>query len=262
LSVAGDGIGVSTALIPVFKLLVLPPGVIIVLAAAGWLAWRRRPALGKLLCGAALGLLYVLSTGVGSWLLVHPLESLEPALQAGPSPAQAIVVLTAGRVRNSPEYGRLPIPDFTALERISYAARLYRSHQLPLLVTGGLITDNSGEEPLAFGMKRVFEEQFQIPVRWTESAARNTSQNAQFSAAMLRQAGIDHVILVTDAVHMRRARRAFERHGIAVTPGPTFYQETGRFDLLRLLPSIEGLRRSHAALYEWLGLAWYALTNR
>jgi len=251
----------STTLVPVIKLLVLPPGAIIVLAVLGLLAWKRRPRLGNALCGMSLGLLYVLSTGAASWLLAHPLESLEPPLRAGPAPAEAIVVLTAGRVRNSPEYGRLPVPDFTALKRISYAAYLYRSRQLPLLVTGGMATGHSYEEPLAIGMKRVFEEQFQIPVKWTEAAARNTSENARFSAAMLKQAGIGHIILLTDAVHMRRARLAFERQGIAVTPGPIFYQEPGDFDPLRLWPSVESLRRSHAALYEWLGLGWYALTD-
>lgn len=244
-----------------FKLLVLPPGGIIMLAALGLLAWRHRPRLGKGLCCLSLGLLYALSTGVGSWLLVHPLESLEPALRAGPSQAKAIVMLTAGRVRNSPEYGHVPVPDFTSLKRISYAAHLYRSRGLPLLVTGGLATDHADEEPLAITMKRVFEEQFQIPVEWTENASRNTSENARLSAAMLKHAGIGHIILVTDAVHMRRARLAFERAGIAVTPGPTFYQETGEFGPLRLWPSVESLRRSHAALYEWLGLAWYALTD-
>lgn len=249
------------ALVPIIKLVMLPPGCIIALAAVGLAAGRRRPRLGKTLGGLALGLLYVLSTGAGSWLIVHPLESLEPALEAGPSPAGAIVVLTAGRVRGSPEYGHRPVPDFTALERITYAAHLYRNRRLPLLVTGGLITDDIGEEPLAIGIKRVLEDEFQIPVRWTEAASRNTAQNAALSAAMLRLNAIEHIILVSDAVHMRRARRAFERQGIAVTPGPTFYLEPGKFDPLRLLPSIENLRRSHAALYEWIGLGWYALTD-
>jgi uncharacterized SAM-binding protein YcdF (DUF218 family) len=203
----------------------------------------------------------VLSTGAGSWLLVHPLESLEPVLGAVPPAAQAIVVLSAGRVRNSPEYGGDPAPDFTALKRMAYGAYLYRQRRLPLLVTGGLATGDAGEEPLAIGMQRVYEEQFGIPVHWVEPASRTTAENARFSAAMLKQAGIGHIILVTDAVHMRRARLAFERQGIAVTPGPTFYQEPGRFDPLRLWPAEENLRRSHAALYEWLGLGWYALTD-
>ncbi len=253
--------GLMTALATACKLLVLPPGGMFALAALGLVVWRRRPRLGKALCGLALALLYLLSTGVGSWLVVHPLEALEPALPAGPSPAQAIVMLTAGRVRNSPEYGRLPVPDFTALKRISYAAHLYRSRQLPILITGGVSSELAGEVPLAIITRRVFESDYRIPVRWVETAARNTSENARFSARMLKQAGIGHVILVTDAVHMRRARLAFERAGIVVTPGPTFYQETGSFDPRRLWPSAEGLRRSHAALYEWLGLAWYAVTD-
>lgn len=251
----------SALLLPIIKSLLLPPGCFIALAVLGAAFWRRRPRLGKALCGLSLALLYLLSTGAGSWLLVHPLEALEPPLGEGPSAAGAIVVLTAGRVRNSPEFGKVSRPDFTALTRITYAAHLYRKRHLPLLVTGGLITDDPGEEPLAIGMQRVFVDEFQIPVRWVEPASCNTAQNARFSAAMLKEAGLKHVILVTDAVHMRRAVRAFEHQGLTVTPAPTFYMETSHFSPLRLMPTIENLRRSHAALYEWLGLGWYALTD-
>lgn len=243
---------------PVVKLLLLPPGGIIVLLAAGLLTWRRRPRAGGVLCGAALALLYLLSTGAGSWLLVRPLESLEPAF-AGAGRAEAIVVLTAGRVRHSPDYSGVPVPDFVALERITYAAHVYRATRLPVLVSGGLASDSAREEPLALSMQRVLVNEFQIPVRWSEITSRTTAENARFSAAMLAAAGVRRIILVTDAVHMRRARRAFEQYGLQVTPGPTFYLEPGQFDPLRLLPTIENLRRSHAALYEWCGLALYAL---
>jgi uncharacterized SAM-binding protein YcdF (DUF218 family) len=79
---------------------------------------------------------------------------------------------------------------------------------------------------------------------------------------MLSAANVRHVLLVTDAVHMPRARRAFEHYGMTVTPAPTFYAEPGRFNPLRLMPTIENLRRSHAALYEWYGLVWYASSGR
>lgn len=240
------------------KIFLLPPGSILLLALCGALVWRRHPRTGKSLCGTALACLYVLSTGVGSWLIVHPLEALEPALKEGAAtPAQAIVVLTAGRVRNSPEYGRLPVPDYVAGQRIAYAAHLHRQRPLPLLVTGGLASDSAGEEPLAFGMRRVLQRDYGIPVAWAESTSRTTAENALFSARMLEQAGVDHIILVTDAVHMRRARRAFERAGIVVTPGPTFYLEPSDFDATRLWPSMECLRRSYAGLYEWAGLIDY-----
>jgi uncharacterized SAM-binding protein YcdF (DUF218 family) len=239
------------------KIVLLPPGCFIALALAGALLWRRHPQLGKSLCALALFTLYFFSTGVGSWLVAHPLEQLEAPLPVAATGAQAIVVLTAGRVRRSPEYGAEQVPDFVARERIAYGARLVRQRALPLLVTGGLNSDAPGEEPLAFGMQRAFEQDYRIPVKWVESAARTTAENAVFSARMLKRDGISHIILVTDAVHMRRARRAFERAGLTVTAGPTFYTETSHFDITRLWPTMESLRRSYAALYEWAGLLDY-----
>lgn len=250
-------------LAPLLKAALLPPACLFLLLGAGLLAWRWRPRVGKAMCGAAVGLLYFLSTGVGSWLLAHPLESLEPVLPAGPLPqARAIVVLTAGRIRSSPEYERRAVPDYVALERMSYAAHVYRARGLPLLVTGGLLSTHRVEEPLALSMKRVFERGFGIPVTWTETQARNTAENARYSAQILKRAGIAHIILVTDAMHMRRSRLAFEHEGIGVTPGPTFFQEPARFDPGRWFPHAENLKCSYYAVYEWLGLAWQLITRR
>jgi uncharacterized SAM-binding protein YcdF (DUF218 family) len=108
-------------------------------------------------------------------------------------------------------------------------------------------------------MQRVFASDFGIAVRWLETASRNTAENARFSASMLRRDGVRHIILVTDAMHMRRARGVFEREGLAVIPGPTFDASPGRIDWRLLLPTMDNLRRSHYAVYEWLGLVRYAL---
>lgn len=253
-----------TALAGAFcKLIVLPPASLLLLYVGGALVAHRLPRLSRLARHGAVALLYLLSTGVGAWLLTHPLEMLEPTLALPVAPAAgAIVVLTAGRVLHSPEYGGRPVPDFVALERITYAAYLVRATGLPLLVSGGLASNRPDELPLASSMQQVFEEQFRLPVRWVETASRNTVENARFSAVILRQQGIRRIILVTDAVHMRRARIAFEAEGMAVNPAPTFYVEPDAFDPSRLMPTVENLRRSHAALYEWFGLTWYWLTER
>lgn len=242
-----------------FKTAVLPPASLFLLLAFGLLLLRRHRRAGTAACVAAIGLLYFMSTGVGSWLLVHPLEQLEPPLtNTAGARARAVVVLSAGRIRRSPEYGGRPMPDFISLERMTYAAHVVRARKLPLLVTGGFMSEVH-DESLAAGMQRVFQDAFQLPVRWVEQRSRNTAENAQFSAALLRQSGVDDIILITDAMHMRRARKSFERAGVHVTSGPTFYHEPGRFDPLDLIPSAENLRRSHYAVYEWLGLAWYGL---
>lgn len=249
----------SGALAQAIKLALLPPAGLFLMFAAGLVLarWRRRA--GRIVCRGAVALLYLLSTGAGSWLLVHPLEQLEPPLMSTTgSRAGAIVVLSAGRIRRSPEYEDRPMPDFITLNRMTYAAHVVRARKLPLLVTGGFVSEMR-DESLAVGMQRVFQDAFQLPVRWVEARSRNTAENAQFSAPILRAAGVDRIILITDAMHMRRARLSFERAGMHVTSGPTFYHEPGRFDPLRLIPSAENLRRSHYALYEWLGLAAYAV---
>lgn len=246
------------------KAVLLPPASLMLLFVAGLVLMRWRRRAGKATCATAIGLLYFFSTGVGSWLLVHPLEQLEPVLaSASPSAsarpsAQAVVVLSAGRIKRNPEYGGRPMPDFICLERMAYAAYVVRARQLPLLVSGGFLAAQD-DESLAAGMQRVFQQVFQLPVRWIEARSRNTNENARFSAVLLKQSDVTQVILITDAMHMHRARLSFERAGIEVVPGPTFYQEWTPFDPWRLIPSAENLRRSHYAIYEWVGLAWYAL---
>jgi uncharacterized SAM-binding protein YcdF (DUF218 family) len=238
------------------KGVLLPPAGPMLLFAAGLVVWRRRPRLARCLCGGAMALLYVLCTGAGSWLIARPLEVLEAPLDAttAAARAQAIVVLSAGRIRRSPEYDNRQIPDFVALERMTYAARLTRISGLPLLVTGGNIGDEVDDEALAPGMARLFDSAFGLPVRWIESYSLDTAQNASMSAALLRRDGVSRVVLVTNAMHMRRARIAFERQGLTVIAGPTFYTTSRRFDPLELMPTAEYLRRSYYALYEWLGL--------
>jgi uncharacterized SAM-binding protein YcdF (DUF218 family) len=241
------------------KAVLLPPGGFMLLFGIGVLVGRRRPYLGKWMCGAAMALLYVLSTGAGSWLLARPLELLEPVLDASQARAraQAIVVLSAGRIKHSPEYGQQNIPDFVALERMTYAAHLARLSDLPLLVSGGTISRDRDDEPLALGMARLFGSAFGLPVQWIEARSINTAENASMSAALLKGDGITRVVLVTNAMHMRRARIAFERQGLVVIPGPTFYVAARDFDPTELMPSVENLRRSYYAIYEWLGLARY-----
>lgn len=246
------------------KLALLPPAGPLLLYVLGLLLRRRRPRTGKWLRHGAVALLYLLSSGLGSWLLVRPLERLEAPLQlasamASIAPPQAIVVLSASRIRRSPDNAMRPVPDFIALERINYAALLARRSGLPLLVSGGLLSSRADDEALAIGMRRVLENNYGLAVRWSEGTSRTTAENAVFSARMLRADGVSRILLVTDAMHMHRARLAFERAGLQVTAAPTMYLETGGLAVDRLIPNSENLRRSHYALYEWLGLVLYRL---
>ncbi|MFZ6843714.1 YdcF family protein [Undibacterium sp. RuTC16W] len=249
----------TSAMLATFaKIFVLPPLSLFLIYLVGMLISKWRPRTSLILRIGSIFLLFFISTGIGSWLLIRPLESLEPALASDKNThAEAIVILTAGRIESSPEYHHQDIPDYIALARIRYGAHLYRTTGLPILVTGGLGQSSGNTETLAVGMRRALEQDFLIPVKWAENNARNTEENAYYSARILQQSGIKRVLLVTDAMHMRRARMAFERNGLQVVPAPTMFLADTDCAPWNLFTSAENMRRSHYALYEWLGLLWY-----
>jgi uncharacterized SAM-binding protein YcdF (DUF218 family) len=242
----------------IVRALVLPPQGLFFMLGVGLVLCRWRPRIGRRLAAAAVILLLLLSTPVVSRLFVYPLEFSMPALASSHyADAQAIVVLAAGRLVNAPEYDHRDVPDHIALPRLRYAARLHHETGLPVLVSGG----GTGE-PLSFGMARALEDDFKVPVRWIESRSANTAENAEFSARILRREGVKRVLLVTDAMHMPRAVMAFSHSGLEVVPAPTVFFSSGGLRPLHFIPSAEGLRRSHYAMYEWMGLIWYRLQYR
>lgn len=240
--------------------LILPPSSLFLLMVIGLLLQRRSPLAGRIVTGAAVVALFVLSTTAGARLFVKPLEQLTTPLQAvHQTGAQAIVVLAAGRLRDAPEYDGRDIPDYIALGRLRYAARLHRATRLPVLVTGGngLVDDTSWSK--ADAMAVALRDDFGVPVKWVEGKSRNTAENAAFSAALLRPDAVRRVLLVTDAMHMARSRTAFQRAGLDVVAAPTLFFSHAPLTASSYLPSAEGLRQSWYAIYELLGIAWYRL---
>lgn len=244
--------------ISIVRTLALPPLSLFLLYATGLIVCKYKPRLGRMLCHTSLAGLFILSTHAAAWLLVRPLENLEMPLVTT-NGAQAIVVLAAGKLRNSPEYGGRDIPDYVALARLRYTARLHHETGLPVLVSGGAGITEDNIEPLASGMVNALQNEFSTPVTWTEPTSDNTAENAQYSARILKKSGISRILLVTDAMHMHRAKVIFMHQGLEVIAAPTMFFAQDKLGLSDLLPSVEGMRLSNYAIYEWLGLVWYRL---
>lgn len=248
--------------------LILPPASLFLLIAVGLAIWRRWPRAGRIVAGVGLAALAFLSTIGGASLLVKPVERMTaPLLAPERAGAQAIVVLAAGRVRFAPEYGGRDIPDYVTLARLRYAAHLQRATGLPILVSGG--NGASGIDPApddraytkADGMAAALREDFGVPVKWIEGRSRDTGENAAYSAALLRAAGVKRILLVTDAMHMPRAHDAFERAGFDVVSAPTMFLSQQSYDVDSWVPCAEGMRRSWYASYELIGLVWYRMRS-
>ncbi|NHZ32346.1 YdcF family protein [Massilia rubra] len=244
----------------VVRVLLMPPMSLIVLILAGYALRRRWPRCGRAVSRLGLAALLVLSTNAGSLLLVWPLEQrTAPLADALHSGAQAIVVLAAGNVHAAPEYGGADIPDDIALLRLRYAAHLQHATNLPLLVSGGNGEPDKGIPPKAVTMARALRDDFRTPVAWTEERSADTTQNALYSAAILKAGGVRRVLLVTHAMHMPRAERAFRAAGLDVVPAPTMFYSRSTLSPLMFVPGWSGMFRSYYATHEWIGLAWQRL---
>lgn len=239
----------------------LPPLLIVLAVLIGWRVSQRYRRTGRALVLLALGALIVLSTEAGSRLVVSPLEARAlPIVDPMTSGAQAIVILGGGRTYAAPEDAGRDQPSSQTLVRLRHGARLYRQRSLPVLVTGGA-PDVRGESEAAL-MARALQEDFQVPVRWREETSDNTAQNALHSAAILREAGITRVLLVTDAVHMPRAQQMFARAGLQVVPAPTAFFAQKELSLADVIPQAAKLKTSSYAMHEWIGLLWYQIRHR
>lgn len=233
----------------------LPPFNLILLGMLGMFVLKRRPMLGKLLIIAALSLLYLLSTPFVAETALQTLE-MSPTPNLANNSAQTIVVLGGGAYFNAIEYGG-PTVGHATLERLRYAAHLHRLTGKPILVSGG---DPQGSgTPEAAQMKAVLENDFRVPVKWTEEASDNTRQNAYNSFVLLKKEEITQIYLVTHAWHMPRAAREFEQAGFKVIPAATAYTTQRKIGILAFIPNARALQQSQLFLHEVIGMLWYRL---
>lgn len=220
------------------------------------LAWYRRLRSSKALGTLALVWLWAWSMPVLSHWLAGQIEDQFPQVPiASVAPAQAMVVL--GGAVSPPMIGQTEIDLKSAADRVWYAARLFHAGKAPLVMLSG----GSDLERQAFSEAHamaVFLQDLGVPAQAIalEETSRNTRQNAAFSATLLKARGIEHILLVTSALHMPRALALFRAQGLQVTPAPTDFEASQQppSDLWALLPDAGALDGSALAMKELVGL--------
>lgn len=228
--------------------ILLPPASLAVLALLLILSGRR----GRLPAGFVLMLLIGLGLPIVATAL---LNSLAPPLSADTSPSPAaIVILSADAIRVQDPNALEPGP--LTLDRTRAGAALARRTGLPVLVSGGELPEL--HMTLAAMMALSLREDFGLDARWQENRSRDTWENAEFSASILREAGIKRIYLVTHDWHMRRSLLAFRHFGLDPVPVSVRPPFTPPLSWRRFVISPNSWFNSYIAIHEWVGLAYYA----
>ncbi len=250
---------------PVIGALLLPPVPFLVLVLLGARLLLPRRGLGWLVIffsvvmlwlsacsGAARGLSYLFLPPPAALSFDRVRELRAEALAKKPL---AIVILGGGTEPFAPEYGVSSLTPLT-LERLRYGIWLSAQTGAPMAFSGGTgwAQEESTAEARVAG--KIAAEEFGRPIKWIEDDSHDTRENAARTMALLKPAGINHIVLVTNGWHMARAQRAFVEAagpGIQIEPAPMGLAR--RFDTptLSWMPSSNGFHEVREILREVVG---------
>lgn len=236
---------------------VLPLGVTLILIIVGLITRRR-----TLVCAGAV-LLWISATPAVSGWVFRAVEGHSERVAAHEAPpADAIVVLSIGRV-TAP--GRAAVSEWGDPDRFFGGVELFNAGKAPLLVFTGGTSPLAPTGPAEGEVLLQFAVSSGVPTERVVSTGRvmNTADEAAAVARLLSHKGPtrQRILLVTSAFHMDRARHLFERAGFVVYPFPVdFGVSAGEpFNLLRLVPSASALDRTQRAVREVYGRLYYKL---
>ncbi|WP_248663201.1 YdcF family protein [Fuchsiella alkaliacetigena] len=247
--------------------LLLPPGSFLVLIVAIFIVFvkqkqrsyrRHDKRIARYLVVILLILAYLLSTYPGEWLFTNPLESSFAPLETKElnlGPESSIVILGGG-MRSGTKSG-FEVGDRT-LKRLQAGWELHQQTGADLVLSGGPFNEEA-----AISEAEVMEE---LLLTWgaepeqiiTEVESQNTWENAVNTSSLLAETDYEQLVLVTSAVHMRRATYSFAEHWEEeLLSVPVDYRLSSESKLRRFIPNLESLDNSLSSVHEWVGGLWY-----
>lgn len=237
------------------------------LALLGFLAGMRLQSampsrIGYCLKLISLIVLWLSSTPWFSNLLIYGLEKNYPPRMVTDFEAAEIAVVLGGTMSISRVDGRNHINLGPAVDRLWFAAELYKAGKVKKILLsgggGGGIGESYEAEHMQVVMKTLGVPEVDI---LTENRSRNTWENARFSVDLIRAHSYSSLLIVTSAMHLPRAMAIFDHFsrptGLRVAPAPTDHEiDSGAssFRLRYLVPDAASLQSTSRAWKEYLGL--------
>lgn len=227
------------------------------LCVLGCLVRRIRRGRGGWVCFGTAFLLFVASAcgPLPAWLLAHLQApyATRPAVSWGAR--NAIVILGVGSARVAAT-GQV-VPTVFAGGRLAEGYTLYRAckqsgNDCKVIVSGGDPFRNGVTEAAAYAevLQGMGVERGDLML---ETRSMNTWQNAQFVRPMLMAYAPQSAVLVTSAVHMRRAWNYFEHFGMYMLPVRAEYADVR----MSWFPNGWNMALTEFALHEYMGMLTY-----
>jgi uncharacterized SAM-binding protein YcdF (DUF218 family) len=219
---------------------------------------RPRRFLSFVALAYTLSAIYAIDYGVSRLLVIGFRPFTASDVPAGRT---AIVVLGAGSLTvrdwKGNEYSTV---DGSAASRVLEAARVYKLVNPALVISsGGRVRPRDLNVPTAIAMHDALV-QLGIPASRiaVQAESRNTHEEASRDAQMLAALNIDHVVLVTSEIHMRRSLGTFRAEGLAAIPAIARDPYRARSWDEWILPGDLGLWMSGSVAHEIIGIVEYA----
>ena len=228
----------------VFWLLAAPTNALVLISAiaAFWTVLRTPNWVAWLAAAVACGLVIGTFTPMGVALTV-PLERRfafsRPDLQA---PLEGIILLGSG--------------GFGGIDAVSMLSRNYPKARL--IFSGFEATDTTAEY-LLYTFARLGGDRARVDI---VSPPRTTSEDALYTAALLKPRPGERWLLVTSALHMSRAVGCFRVAGFQVEPYPVEFTTDPTRPFTAFTPGSEALHHLDTAAKEWIGLIAYRILGK
>ena len=233
---------------------ILPPGVFVLLMTALAVKLFKIDKKLSLIVLVGTAIFYLLCTSLVAERLMGWLEkAYMPPAQVETSGADVIVLLGGGAISQVPDVDGVGALCASPANRLLTAVRLQKILNVPILVSGGQTYSDSGAEAeiSARILKSLGVPDDKI---LTETRSVNTTQNARYSAEILRDKNFSKPLLVTSAFHMKRAVLNFNLCDFEPIPYPTDFTVAQKptFHYTKLRPRAEALLLNVTVMQEVL----------
>ncbi len=240
----------------ILPLMVLPVGIAIELCVLSLLFLRKdKSRMSRMLLLTAVLVLWGSATPMLARTLYGSLERMHPPVAILDIPASKCIVLMGGAVA--------PVmPPGTDIDMYDSVDRVRKAAQLQRMGKGEMIIVSAGNQPWSQYALPEAESIKVLLMEWGVPAdaivldrkSRNTRENAVNSASLIQKWRCGTPLLVTSAVHMPRAVKAFSRVRVNVFPVSTDVRviELPQMTVFDYLPNAGALKMTTDAMREWL----------